>query len=197
MKNLFVLAIALTAVFVNINLNAQTVQLQAVTEDEKNEFDLETFEELVSLSETEVEEEQVYENNKNFGIGSNGGKMIQLTAGTLIYLELNERIFTEKATVGKVLQFKVKMNVMKDRKALIKTGAMALGRVKAIQPATYNNPAEITIELTSVQAVDGQQVALMGNEQSLRGEYPNQGTVINTGTSITATVTNDMNIETL
>ncbi len=190
MKNLFVLAIV---VFASINMNAQPMAFRSATEDEKTEYDLETFQELVSLSEIDVEEEQVYEGSQPLG----GGKMVQLTAGTLIYLELNERVFTEQATVGKVLQFKVKMNVMKDRKKIITTGAMALGRVKTIHPATFNNPAEITIELTSVQAVDGQQVPLMGNEQTLRGEYPNQGTVINTGTSITATVTNDMNIEIL
>lgn len=195
MKNLFVLAIVLTAVCTSITMNAQNMAFNSATEDEKGEFDLEIFEELVALNDANLEEEQVYE-GENLPLGKSG-KMVQLTAGTMVYLELNERMFTDQATVGKVVQFKVKMNVMKDRKTLVKTGAVAIGRVKAIRPATYNNPTEITIELTSVQAVDGQQVPLNGNEQTLRGEFPNQGTVINVGTSITANVMNDMNIEIL
>ena len=80
-------------------------------------------------------------------------------------------------------------------KVVIKTGAIAVGRVKSLQEATYNNPAEITIELKSVQAVDGQLVDLNGTEQTMKGIYPNQGTLINIGTSITANVMNDTEVK--
>ena len=120
---------------------------------------------------------------------------VNLAAGTLIYLETNERIFTDQATVGKIIQFKVKMNVTVNGKVVVKTGAAAIGRIKTVQAATFNNPAEITIELTSVQAVDGQQVPLNGTEQTIRGEYPNQGTQIPIGTSITTNVMNDIEIK--
>ncbi|MEM9887824.1 MAG: hypothetical protein AAF849_18155 [Bacteroidota bacterium] len=120
---------------------------------------------------------------------------VTLDAGTLIYLETNERIFTDGAMPGKIIQFKVKMNVIIKGKVVIRTGAAAIGRVKSVRAATYNNPAEITIELTSVQSVDGQQVSLNGTEQTLQGEFPNQGTLINIGTAITANVMNDTEIK--
>jgi hypothetical protein len=43
--------------------------------------------------------------------------------------------------------------------------------------------------------VDGQMVALNGNEQSVRGQFPGQGTTVQTGTSITAQVMNNQKIK--
>jgi hypothetical protein len=120
---------------------------------------------------------------------------ITLHAGTLIYLETNERLNTDQATNGQMVQFKVKMNVTVNGKVVVRTGAIAIGRIKSVQGATYNNPAEVTIELTNVQAVDGQFIDLSGTEQTVRGTYPNQGTLINIGTAITANVMNDIEIK--
>ncbi len=120
---------------------------------------------------------------------------VTLPAGTLIYLEANERVMSDQATVGKLVQFKVKTNVVVDGKVVIATGALAIGRIKSVSEATYNSAAEVTIELTSVQAVDGQQVALNGTEQTLQGVYPNEGMVVNIGTPITANVMNDIVIK--
>lgn len=122
-------------------------------------------------------------------------KRITLTAGTSIYLETNERLNTNQATIGKMMKFKVKMNVTVDGRVVIKTGATALGRIKDLRAATFNNPAEVVIELISVQAVDGQLIDLNGDEQTIQGTYPNQGTMINTGTAITANVMNDTEIK--
>jgi hypothetical protein len=63
-------------------------------------------------------------------------------------LETAERFGTDQVTVGKEIQFRVRTNVMAENEVAIRTGALAIGRVKAIEPATYNNPAEIRIELT-------------------------------------------------
>ncbi len=122
-------------------------------------------------------------------------KKVVLQAGTLIYLELDEQIYSDQVTIGKSIRFKVRTNVVSDGKVVVTTGSLAIGRVKNIRTATYNNPAEVTIELTYVQAVDGQQVALNGTEQIVRGQYPSQGTEINAGISITANVMNDIEIE--
>jgi hypothetical protein len=98
-------------------------------------------------------------------------------------------------TVGKVLQFKVRTNVLAEDEVVIKTGALAIGRVKAIEQNTHNNPEEIRFELQYVQAVDGQMVPLNGNELSVRGQFSNEGTTVQFATSITAQVMNNQKIK--
>ena len=120
---------------------------------------------------------------------------ITLTSGTLVMLETAERFESDQVTVGKEIQFRVRTNVMAENEVAIRTGALAIGRVKAIEPATYNNPAEIRIELTYVQAVDGQMIALSGQEQSLRGQFTGQGTSVEAGASITGYVMNDVRVK--
>lgn len=118
-----------------------------------------------------------------------------LSSGTLVILETTERLSSDQATVGKTLQFRVRTDVMAERETAIRSGALAIGRVKAIEPATHNNPEEIRIELQYVQAVDGQMVPLSGQEQSLHGQYSGQGTTVEPGASIMAFVMNDQKIK--
>ncbi|MBV6441716.1 MAG: hypothetical protein EPGJADBJ_03404 [Saprospiraceae bacterium] len=118
-----------------------------------------------------------------------------LPSGTLIILETTEKIFSDQVTVGKTIQFRVRTNVIAEKEVVIRTGALALGRVKSIEPSTYNNPEDIRIELQYVQAVDGQMVPLSGQEESLRGQFTGQGTAVETGTSLTAYVMNEVKIK--
>lgn len=118
-----------------------------------------------------------------------------LASGTLVLLETAENIATDQATIGKLIQFRVRTNVIAEKEVVIRTGALAIGRVKAIETATYNNPAEIRIELQYVQSVDGQTIPLSGQEQSLRGQFSGQGVEIAPGASITAYVMNDQKIK--
>ena len=118
-----------------------------------------------------------------------------LTSGSLVILETTEYLTSDNVTVGKTLQFRVRTNVIAEKEVVIRTGALAVGRVKSIEPSTYNNPAEIRIELQYVQAVDGQMVPLSGQEQSLRGQFSGQGTAVETGTNITAYVMNNITIK--
>lgn len=117
-----------------------------------------------------------------------------LPAGTLVILETTEKISSDQVTVGKTLLFRVRMNVVADGKTVISSGALAVGRVKSISRATYNNPEEITLEVLYAQAVDGQQVALNGAEQTYRGTFPNESTAVDPGQTITATVMNNIQI---
>ncbi len=117
-----------------------------------------------------------------------------LAAGTLILLETTESLDASRMTIGQLTQFKVKVDVRVDGEIVIRTGAMATGRVKSLKDGTYNTPGSIFIEVTSVQSVDGQQIALNGNEQELKGYYPGEAAKVNPGTTITATVTNDTTI---
>ncbi len=122
-------------------------------------------------------------------------KDVTLNAGTVILLETNEKIQSSQVTVGKTVQFKVRTNVMAQGRVAIRTGAVAVGRVKAIEPYTFNNPEEIRIELLYVQAVDGQMIPFNGNEQTIRGQFPGQDAAIENGTAITANVTNNIEIK--
>jgi hypothetical protein len=122
-------------------------------------------------------------------------KDVTLSAGTVILLETNEKIQSGQVTVGKTVQFKVRTNVMAQGRVAIRSGALAAGRVKAIEPYTHNSPEEIRIELLYVQAVDGQMVPLNGNEQTMRGQFAGQDAAIDLGISITANVTNNTEIK--
>jgi hypothetical protein len=122
-------------------------------------------------------------------------KKCTLPAGTLVILQTNESGASDAATVGKLINFTVQTDVMAEKEVVIRTGALAIGRVKAIQPATFNSAAQLTIELQHVQAVDGQMISLNGNEQTIQGAFPNQGAGFNPGAMITAQVMNTVEIK--
>lgn len=119
-----------------------------------------------------------------------------LAAGTLVILETTETLRSGQATVGQLVQFRVRTNVYAENEVAIATGAMATGRIKAIEPSTHNNPETYKIEVMYVQAVDGQQVALNGQELSIKGQFPGEDAGHNPGTTVTATVMNDTKIKT-
>lgn len=120
---------------------------------------------------------------------------VVINAGTLVILETNESLQSGQATVGQMVQFKVRANVYAEGEVAIVTGAQAIGRIKAIEPSSYNNPETFKIEVMYVQAVDGQQVALNGTELSIKGQFSGQDAGSQPGTTITATVMNDTKIK--
>ncbi|HMX40759.1 MAG TPA: hypothetical protein PKD78_10545 [Saprospiraceae bacterium] len=120
---------------------------------------------------------------------------VTLKAGTLVLLETSEKVQSSQVTVGKTLQFRVCTNVMAQGRVAIRGGALAMGRVKAIEPYTFNSPEQIRIELLYVQAADGQMIPLNGNEQTIKGQFPGQDASIEVGTAITAHVTNTVEIK--
>jgi hypothetical protein len=124
-------------------------------------------------------------------------KKVTLKAGSIILLDLNEVVSTDQGSVGKTILFKVKQNVMAESEVAVTTGALAMGRIKFIGESTYNDKAEIRIELLYVQAVDGQQVALNGNELTVFGEDSGRGnnSVVIYASNITANVTNNIDIK--
>jgi len=123
-----------------------------------------------------------------------GNSCKTLPAGTLVMLETTEKISSDAVTVGKVLMFTVRTNVVVDGHTVIATGSIAIGKVKSITPATYNLPEEITFEVTCAQAVDGQQISLNGAEQTYKGRFSRESVVVEPGQMITGTVMNNTNI---
>lgn len=120
---------------------------------------------------------------------------VLVRAGTLVTLETAEKIYSDQATIGQIIKFSVLMNVVVDGRVVISSGALAIGRVKSLKKTTYNLPEEITIELTSVQAVDGQQIVLNGDEQTYKGKFTGEGTYIMPGRTITAKIMNNYTIK--
>jgi len=124
------------------------------------------------------------------------GKKVDLLAGTTVMLELSETLSSDQMTTGKMVKFKVTTDVVVDGRVAIRTGALAWGRVKSIAEATYNNPAQLRLEVQHVQAVDGQQINLNGAEQALRGTFSSQGFQAQMGATIMATIMNDTEVKT-
>jgi len=123
------------------------------------------------------------------------GKTVTLRAGTPILLELGQRLPSDQMTVGRTIEFRVRTDVRIDGRVAIRTGALAMGRIKRMQESTYNDPASLTIEVTSVQAVDGQQIPLNGAEQTLRGQRTGEGLAAAPGAQIVARAMNDIEVE--
>jgi hypothetical protein len=122
-------------------------------------------------------------------------KNVTLCAGTLVWLEISTQILGETLSIGQTIRFVVKTDVLAENEVVIRSGALALGRVKATAPPTYNNPESIKIELQHVQTVDGRMAALEGDEQTIRGQFSGQSAVGNPGFLISARVTNNIEIK--
>jgi hypothetical protein len=122
-------------------------------------------------------------------------KTVTLKSSTPISLETREQKFSDEVTVGTTLHFKVVLNVKADGKVVVRTGAAAIGVIKSIRNASFNNEAQITITLKHVQAVDDTLVPLIGDEFTIKGVNSGEGTVILPLQSIMATVANNTEVD--
>jgi len=120
---------------------------------------------------------------------------VSLPAGTLVLLETTERVPSERATVGKTVQLRVRTDVVACGNVVIRTGAIAVGRIKHIRRSSYNLPEMLVIEATHVQAADGRLIALNGTEQSFEGQYPNESMIVEPGQTLSASVMNNETIQ--
>ena len=122
-------------------------------------------------------------------------RVVTLKSSTAIMCELNQRVSLDEVKEGSTLIFKVRANVMAEGRIVIRTNALAIGRVRYIKNASFNDKGEIGIELRQVKAVDGQMVELDGNLEVLVGEYSNEGVTAMPVKNITAQVLNDIDID--
>jgi hypothetical protein len=118
-----------------------------------------------------------------------------LPAGTMVYLELAEQLRSQKMTVGRIVKFTVKMNVKVGGDVFVRSGTLAVGRIKSIERNSYNDPEEVNIEITSVQAVDGTMVDLNGTEAIFLGDNSGEEATIASLPQMIARVMNDIDIE--
>ena len=122
-------------------------------------------------------------------------RTVTLKASTSVILELNQRFTADEVKEGTTIKFIVRADVMAEGRVVIKTGALAIGRVTYVKAATYNDKAEVGIELLQVKSVDGQLVDLDGNLSIISGENANESLTTYAGKSLTAQVLNDINIK--
>lgn len=119
----------------------------------------------------------------------------ELPSGTLVNLEIIEQVQSNKVTVGHLVKCRITTDVVVDGKVVIRTGAIATARVRAIVPTTYNEGEKITLRAINAQAADGQMIALNGTEQTIKSRLPNQPAIAHIGTPLNAHVTNNYEID--
>jgi hypothetical protein len=98
-------------------------------------------------------------------------RSVVLQAGTNVPLETATVITSDLAVVGQIIDFKVSRDVMADGEVVIPYGSIAKGQVVRAQAAKgLGKEGFIEVQIRSVQAADGQEVFLSGNNLNQSGE---------------------------
>ncbi len=85
---------------------------------------------------------------------------VTLPAGTEITLHLVEPLSSSNATVGQRFPFQAAAPVVVANRVVIAKGADGLGKVVSVSKAQGKSAGKMTIEFTSIHAVDGKVIAL-------------------------------------
>ena len=120
---------------------------------------------------------------------------LPLHAGTPIYLRTIEIINFDELTAGQPIKFMVSKDVVADGTILIRSNVVATGVITSKKAPTVSTPASVIIEVTGVNAVDGQAITLTSQDQRFSGKYPGQSFEIPMNKSVVAYVTNNQMIE--
>ena len=96
---------------------------------------------------------------------------VVLKAGTNIPLETLSQITSQTVGVGQTIDFRVTRDVTAEGKVVIEAGSIAKGQVvRAKAPKGLGKPGFVEIKVTSVSAIDGQEVYLTGGNISEEGD---------------------------
>lgn len=117
----------------------------------------------------------------------------KVTAGTAILFETAEAISTEGAAPGKRIRFRTQAAVNVDGKTVIPSGTAAFGEIVEVKASTYNMPAYLTLKVTDILAVHGEQVGVSG-KATFYAKYTDEGLELPPGIPLTAYVTNDVKV---
>ncbi len=94
-----------------------------------------------------------------------------LTSGTSIPLETISNIESSTASVGQIVDFRVRYDVKINGKIVVATGAVAKGQILRAQKAKgLGKEGFLEIQIKSVTAVDGQEIPLSGGNLNQEGE---------------------------
>jgi hypothetical protein len=92
-------------------------------------------------------------------------------SGTVIVTQFAETASTETRSVGDVIRMTVSFDVIIGGNVVIKAGAPVQATVNQIKkPGSVGAPGEISVEVRSVQAVDGQMVRVVPHAAAGEGE---------------------------
>lgn len=98
------------------------------------------------------------------------GNVAVLKAGTMVSLELVSAV-TSDMKAGQTVDFRVTSDVKADGVVVIPAGAIAKGQVlSASKNKLLGGPGEVTVQVKSVNAVDGTRVALSGSSLTAEGD---------------------------
>jgi hypothetical protein len=118
-------------------------------------------------------------------------QMIVLSAGTNVFLTLNESFDIDDVATGNAIDFQVRSNVTVNGKVVITAGATATGWVKKVKKSPDGKCSEMTITVESVMAVDGQSVNLRSVPHVIQAHGPAKADI---GANLTAHILNNVTI---
>ena len=96
---------------------------------------------------------------------------VVLNSGTYVPLETMSMIRSDQVSIGQIIDFRIKYDVKVGDKTVIPAGSIAKGQVMLAQSARgVGKQGFVKIQVTSVQAVDGQEVFLSGGNVFQEGE---------------------------
>lgn len=120
---------------------------------------------------------------------------IILRSGTVVTAEVIEELNSTDLEVGNFVRLEVRGDVRVNGKVVIRDGAMAEGKVFSIRKDCQNCQHQLQVTLESAQAVDGQRIRLRGPARKATGRCNACDARINIGTTLTANVLSDANIQ--
>ncbi len=98
------------------------------------------------------------------------GNVVVLKAGTMVNLELVNEV-TSKMAAGQTVDFRVMTDVKADGVVVIPAGSIAKGQViSASKNKLLGTPGEVTVQVKSVNAIDGTRIALSGSSFTAEGD---------------------------
>ena len=100
-----------------------------------------------------------------------GNAPVVLKAGTSIPLETVSMIQSDLVTVGQIIDFMVRQDVVVDDAVVVPRGSIAKGQVmRAERPRAIGREGFVEIQIKSVTAADGQEITLTGGNVYQEGE---------------------------
>ena len=98
------------------------------------------------------------------------GNVVVLKAGTMVSLELVNEV-NSKMNPGQTVDFRVMSDVKADGVVVIPAGSSAKGQVlNASKNKMLGTPGEVTIQVKSVNAIDGTRIPLSGSSFTSEGD---------------------------
>ncbi|MEM9885489.1 MAG: hypothetical protein AAF849_06320 [Bacteroidota bacterium] len=123
--------------------------------------------------------------------GNKRTKSLTIPSGTSVILKTAETIHWENVTRGQTIQFMVEMDVVVDAQVVIRSNAIAFGKISNIIPATSTRSDAISIKVETVQAVTGEMIKLNGVQEVITNRLLGESIGIPSDRRVTGYVMNN------